>query len=359
MSAKVAAYLCRRGLRGCLNQSKGCTMGIFLYVSKHDHEDIVSIFKNGGYDELETALTREEAVIKLSLDDRDQPAYRPDLIVWDVSVDRSSLELCKKIKDMHNYCDVPIIVLSNSSTPEEFQTAFTYGVTDYVEKPMRTYELLTRVRSALKMKFEIDRRKSRERELVESTRQLSDLNTVLNRLSLIDALTSVPNRRCFDQSIEQEYKLSIRNKTPISLIMLDIDYFKNYNDAYGHQAGDLCLQKVAQCLTGCLRRPSDLVARYGGEEFAVILPDTDAKGVAFIAAKIKTAIEGLCIPHGLSEVEDRITLSQGCATYDSLEGTSVESLIESADKALYDAKKQGRNRITTYQAPRTVADKSA
>ena len=212
-----------------------------------------------------------------------------------------------------SYHEVPVIILSENTSQETFQMAFAYGASDFILKPIRNFELLTRVRSALKMKHEIVRRKSRERELLEATRQLSDLNTVLNRLSLIDSLTGVPNRRCFDQSLDQELRLSVRNASCLSLILIDIDYFKLYNYTYGHQAGDECLKSIAQCISSCLRRPSNLIARYGGEEFAAVLPDTDQAGAEFISKKLANAIEEANIAHDSSKISKFVTVSQGIA----------------------------------------------
>ncbi|MFK7822966.1 MAG: diguanylate cyclase [Oligoflexales bacterium] len=235
-------------------------MGIFVCIPKLEVKEIETILHNGGYSDLTWCYDAEKISKVLNLGGKSSPkAPATDLVLLDISSDRESIKQCKMIKESPLYNEVPVIILSENNSQETFQMAFAYGASDFIMKPIRNFELLTRVRSALKMKHEIDRRKSRERELLEVTRQLSDLNTVLNRLSLIDSLTGVPNRRCFDQSLDQELRLSVRNAFSLSLILIDIDYFKLYNDSYGHQAGDECLKSIAQCISLCLRRPSDLI----------------------------------------------------------------------------------------------------
>lgn len=303
-----------------------------------------SILHDGGYHDLSICYDPEEIPSLLNMNGHNSfKSTNVDLMLLDISSDRDAIKQCKAIKESSAFKEVPIIVLSENTLQETFQMAFAYGANDFITKPLRSFELLTRVRSALRMKHEIDSRKSREKELLEVTRQLSDLNAVLNRLSLIDSLTGVPNRRCFDQSLEQELRLSIRNNMNLSLILIDIDYFKLYNDTYGHQAGDKCIKAIAQCISSCLRRPSDLIARYGGEEFAAVLPDTDSTGAQFVAQKLARSLKEVKIIHESSKVSDIVTVSQGIATFSPDFEISASELIIAADKALYEAKGSGRN----------------
>jgi diguanylate cyclase (GGDEF)-like protein/PAS domain S-box-containing protein len=175
--------------------------------------------------------------------------------------------------------------------------------------------------------------------------QLEAANQELQRLACIDGLTQVANRRRFDEYLHTEWRRLAREKKPLSLILCDIDYFKLYNDTYGHLAGDLCLQQVAQVLHQSLKRPADLVARYGGEEFAMILPNTDITGAAFIAETIRRRVRGLEIPHAQSPVSQCVTLSLGVATQIPTTDTSAQALIAAADEALYRAKAEGRDRV--------------
>ena len=193
----------------------------------------------------------------------------------------------------------------------------------------------------------MDQRKEREKKLVEITKELKEANEHLKRLSSLDGLTGVANRRSFDERIELEWARSIRNLKPLALIMIDIDYFKPYNDRYGHQAGDDCLKKVASLITSSIHRTLDLAVRYGGEEFAVLLPDTDMEGAMGIAEKIRAAVEGMQIEHSGSKNNNFVTISLGVASKIPGRMEKSDLFIEAADKAMYIAKKEGRNRVKT------------
>jgi diguanylate cyclase (GGDEF)-like protein len=158
-------------------------------------------------------------------------------------------------------------------------------------------------------------------------------------------MTGLTNRRAFDEALDAEFRRSVRNGTPLSLLLIDVDHFKAFNDAYGHPEGDDCLKAVAKVLTKVLNRPGDLAARYGGEEFDAILPDTDAEGAMTIAESIRAAVQGLAIPH-IGGGTGIVTASIGGSAHTG-EGTvgSVETLVQEADNALYAAKAAGRNRV--------------
>lgn len=175
--------------------------------------------------------------------------------------------------------------------------------------------------------------------------QRKQAEEIVRRLSYIDGLTGIANRRFFDEQLTKEWQCSQRNGKPISLILCDIDHFKAYNDEYGHQKGDDCLRRVANGLLNLLKRPCDMVARYGGEEFVVILPETDENGAAVVAENLRAGIEALCLEHSKSLVSKYVTISLGIATLISKPGFLPSTLIEKADEALYEAKKEGRNRI--------------
>lgn len=167
----------------------------------------------------------------------------------------------------------------------------------------------------------------------------------MNKIASIDGLTQIPNRRRFDEHIEQQWKQMTRERSPICLILFDIDLFKQYNDTYGHLAGDDCLKQVAQVLNGCIHRPSDLIARYGGEEFAAILPQTTLEGAMEVARRVQTEIANLKILHEKSCVSDYLTLSIGIASSIPIPEQSFSKLLDEADQYLYLAKQQGRDRI--------------
>ena len=167
----------------------------------------------------------------------------------------------------------------------------------------------------------------------------------LEQVALLDELTGIPNHRCLEERLKIEFKRSKRTKQPLALLMIDVDFFKQYNDQYGHQAGDNCLRKIAQVLKGSLRRPADLAARYGGEEFVCLLPHTDNKGAHLIAKRLLTAVQELHIDHVSSKAYPTITISIGVAIYPSNNIRTQAALIKAADIQMYAAKKMGRNRI--------------
>jgi diguanylate cyclase (GGDEF)-like protein/PAS domain S-box-containing protein len=174
--------------------------------------------------------------------------------------------------------------------------------------------------------------------------QLKEVNQKLHRLAAVDSLTQIPNRRYFDAYLNAEWRRMAREQMPLSLILCDIDYFKHYNDTYGHPAGDACLRQVAAVLRKTLKRPADLVSRYGGEEFAIVLPNTNRRGMIWIAELIQQSVRGLNIAHRASCVSDRVTLSLGGATVVPSPGGFSQRLVDAADRALYQAKEEGRDR---------------
>jgi diguanylate cyclase len=183
----------------------------------------------------------------------------------------------------------------------------------------------------------------------ENSRYLKQNNLFLEQLSNMDGLTQVYNRRFFDSTIATEWKRAARNTSPLSLIMFDIDNFKNYNDTYGHQVGDECLQKIAKLAQTVTKRPSDVLARYGGEEFVIILPETNEEGALKVAETIRKAIQSLAIPNIYSNVLPIVTISVGVACLKPTPDTNHMMLIEKADQALYRAKSEGRNRVELYK----------
>jgi diguanylate cyclase (GGDEF)-like protein len=194
--------------------------------------------------------------------------------------------------------------------------------------------------------------KIQAQKLIEINQALEQANSSLEKLNNIDPLTQIANRRCFDNYLTTEWQRHLREQKPLTLILIDIDYFKHYNDHYGHQGGDDCLVQVAQTLTTVPQRITDLVARYGGEEFAVILPNTDIEGGLTIAELMKREIAALAIPHAKSEVCDYVTLSLGVASLIPTVATTIDDLIANADQALYAAKNKGRDRAIAYSLVR-------
>jgi diguanylate cyclase (GGDEF)-like protein len=189
---------------------------------------------------------------------------------------------------------------------------------------------------------------------VKKERLLREQAEALRGLAYIDGLTGIPNRRRLDEYLSDEFKRALRNRTSLSVIMLDIDYFKQYNDTYSHAGGDFCLQRIANAIKANLRRPADLVARYGGEEFSVILPDTPISAAVALAEDIRKHVESLSIPHEASQVTTHVTISMGVAGALPNADISASELLTQADAALYQAKKNGRNRVTLYREPAQI-----
>jgi diguanylate cyclase (GGDEF)-like protein len=202
---------------------------------------------------------------------------------------------------------------------------------------------------ALWIKRTMEREAELTRMLQERTQQLEEANSRLEALSFEDALTRVANRRAFDHSLDNEWRRAVRSRQPLSLLLLDIDHFKTFNDTYGHPAGDRCLASVAAALAGVPRRAGDRVARYGGEEFAALLPATDAAGAQAIAERMRVAVEALNVPH-TGAAGGRVTISVGSATVQAQETMSKDTLIAAADAGLYEAKRTGRNRVASALA---------
>lgn len=305
--------------------------------------------KKAGYEDLNFASSAQEAFDFLGISAKESTrtvVKRIDLILMDIVMPViDGIEACRIIKANEFMADIPIIIVTAKDDSEVLQLAFSAGAVDYIVKPVKKQELLARVRSVLKLRHEMDRRKARERELLEVTRQLEEANKTLQRFSYLDGLTGVSNRRFFDDTLNKEWKRAMREQQPLGMIMIDIDFFKAYNDYYGHQGGDDCLRKVAKTINAVPKRPTDFVARYGGEEFAVVLPNTDLEGVRVVAEQMLDDVRNLVIPHERSKVADRITISIGLVSSLPKKGQDCADLIKRADIALYNAKSEGRNRI--------------
>ncbi len=317
---------------------------------------IKSILEYAGYKDLLTANSALEAFKRLGMDSNATVSTDIDLILMDIVMpEMDGIEACRLIKSFEYLRDIPIIIVT--ATAKDLQMAFAAGATDYITKPLNKVELLARVSSALRLKREIDNRKAREQELMKLTQQLEELNQMLQRLSSLDGLTGIANRRHFDLILKQEWRRALRDATPLSLILIDVDFFKAYNDTYGHQMGDDCLKRVANSLKGVLKRPTDLIARYGGEEFVVLLPKTDVGGAIALAEEMRAGVEALGITHARSQATDRVTISLGVATVTPNPDSSHAELIAEADHALYQAKQEGRNRVKSSSSI-VIQDKS-
>lgn len=251
---------------------------------------------------------------------------QPDLILLDILMpDMDGLAVCRRLKGDSRTRDIPVLFLTALGGEAEEMRALEAGGIDFILKPISAPVLAARVRNQLELKHHQDR---------------------LRNLSLLDGLTGIANRRRMDQYLDTEWPRCSRSGQPLSLVMGDVDYFKAFNDGYGHGRGDECLRAVADVFHRALRRPADLAARYGGEEFMCVLPETEPEGARIVADQIMAQMEDLALPHAFSPIAPRVTVSVGIATATrpSL-ARSWKALAEEADLWLYEAKSHGRNRI--------------
>ncbi|MDJ0680886.1 MAG: diguanylate cyclase [Xenococcaceae cyanobacterium MO_167.B52] len=289
---------------------------------------------------------------------REAFATAPDVILLDINMpDIDGYEVCQQLKANKQTCEIPIIFVSALNQILDKVKAFSYGASDYITKPFQIEEVSARIENQLSIRRLQEKLETKNRELERINLQLQQeiysrsaaeselakINQKLQTLATVDSLTQLANRYHFENFLAQEWKRMRREKSPIGIILCDIDYFKLYNDNFGHQAGDICLQKVAQGISSQIRRPADLVARYGGEEFVVILPNTDSKGALKVANNIRQAVQALKLDHPYSQTSDLVTISLGVSSTIPNSDKSTAELLTIADQALYEAKKRGRN----------------
>lgn len=247
----------------------------------------------------------------------------PDLVLLDIVMPgMSGLEVCRQLKANLATADIPVIFVTSQDDPKEESACWDAGAVDFITKPINAQTTRNRVRAHLTLKHQAD---------------------VLRRLAWIDGLTGIPNKRQFDERMQQELRRCRRESMQLAVAVIDIDYFKAFNDTYGHLAGDDCLRKVAQAIHGSLLRPGDIVARVGGEEFACILLGFDLAGAREVGERIERAVRDLAIAHAHG-VEGRVTVSVGGSSILPGAGTSADVLIDGADQMLYAAKRAGRAR---------------
>ncbi len=280
--------------------------------------------ENEGYEVIEATNSEEALAAYLAL--------QPDLVLLDaVMPQMDGLTCCQHLQRLPGGDRTPILMITAAEDENLVTQVFDVGAADFIAKPINWTVLRQRVRRWLHQ--------------VKLYKQLETANQQLQRLACIDSLTQVANRHRFDQVLEQEIWQMERDQVPLSLILCDVDYFKLYNDTYGHQQGDRCLQEIASALQTAAQRPKDLVARYGGEEFAIILPHTNATGAVRVAQKIREQIKAAQIEHSASPISPYVTLSLGIACAMPGEIVTASRLIRAADLGLYRAKHQGRDRL--------------
>ena len=249
----------------------------------------------------------------------------PDVVLLDYKMPgMDGHEALAEIRRAPELADTPIIFVTADGRDELEVHSIELGAVDFVTKPVHAKILITRIKSHIEIKNRQDG---------------------LRKLALIDGLTGIPNRRQFDETLDREWRRTMRDGGWLSLAMIDIDYFKQFNDTYGHSAGDDCLKSVAEQIVSCLQRPADLAARFGGEEFACVLPQTDLPGAKLVGDSMYQRMRDAAIPHTQSEVADHLTVSIGIVSVSSGSDVQAVSIIEAADRLLYGAKQAGRNRV--------------
>ncbi len=268
-----------------------------------------------------SAATNGRQALKLAA------ACAPDLILLDVMMpEMDGYEACAALRADPQLSSIPIIFITALADVEDETRGLDLGAVDYITKPFKESIVRVRVRTHLELKRQRD---------------------ILQQLSHFDGLTGIPNRRAFDERLDQEWRRAVRAHEPLAAVMIDVDHFKQYNDTHGHLAGDDCLRQIASAVADGLMRGGDFVARYGGEEFVGLISGVDGEGLAEVAEKLRAGVEALQIPHGVSPVSPWVTISIGAASCRPMQETPPPTLIEAADQQLYIAKQLGRNRIQT------------
>ncbi|HTJ25159.1 MAG TPA: diguanylate cyclase [Candidatus Limnocylindria bacterium] len=263
----------------------------------------------------------------------------PDLVLLDVEMpEMNGYAVAREMRRSDDEGHwIPIIFLSGRVADEDVAKGLEAGGDDYMTKPVSPVVLRAKL-SAMRRITDMQQR------LREVGKQLQDVNRTLVKLSSLDGLTGIPNRRSFDTALEREWQRGMRDARPLALILGDVDFFKRYNDTYGHQSGDACLQAVAKALLQTARRTTDVVARFGGEEFAILLADMPVAGAMEVAARALESVRALQLPHASSDVAEYVTMSLGVSVCVPSHALTSDRLVEAADAALYRAKSEGRNR---------------
>ncbi|MDQ2078439.1 diguanylate cyclase domain-containing protein [Marinimicrobium sp. ABcell2] len=266
-----------------------------------------------------------------------------DLIIMDVEMPGlDGFETTRLIREWLGGHWVPIIFLTGKNEDYSYREGIEAGGDDYLIKPISPVIIKAKIRAMAR--------------IAEMRDQLKQLNAELAVLSQLDSLTQILNRRTFNEQAEHEWLLAVRHQSPTSVLMIDVDHFKPYNDHYGHPAGDECLKRVTEAMKKCLHRPSDLLGRYGGEEFIALLPNTDSAGAERVGECINQSVRALALEHKNSPTASVVTVSVGGATCNYTTGHKLEDVIKSADRALYKVKNSGRDscRVEDLASHRTL-----
>lgn len=316
-----------------------------LIVDDSDMDRLLlrTFLERAGYREVQAVGSAREAFHLLGMPRPEPERVQPDVILMDWGLgELDGIEACRRIKAVERLAGIPIVMVTANTDGQVLKEAFEAGVADYVTKPTREVEFLARIRGIESVKREQDARKAHERELEDLARRLEASNLMLLRVASLDSLTAVPNRRRFEDALEQEWRRAMRDQAPISVILVALDAFTAYNDTYGAPAGDQCLKRVAGLLSRQVRRSGDLVARWEGDAFAILLPATHAEGAQYVAETLRAGVEAMESP--VSQ-PGRVTASFGVATAVPRRGTEPDPLIRAAQQALAQAQGVGPNQV--------------
>jgi diguanylate cyclase (GGDEF)-like protein len=265
-----------------------------------------------------SAKSGEEALSRIE-------ANPPDLILMDIVMSGiDGFEVLKRLKEAPETKNIPVMIITGLNNDADEEKGLLLGAVDYIAKPFKNAIVLARVKTHIQI-----------------VRQIR----MIERLGLVDPLTDIPNRRCFNERLSIEWRRAVRDSRPISFMMMDVDKFKTYNDTYGHPQGDVLLKTIAGIFKATVNRPGDIAARLGGEEFGVLLPETDLKGALRIAEDIRSQVEAARVSTADGKTETRTTISIGVVSLVPTTESSSEEFIAKADELLYRAKESGRNRV--------------
>jgi diguanylate cyclase (GGDEF)-like protein len=268
-------------------------------------------------------------------------ALVPDLILLDIMMpEMDGFQVCRKLKGSEHTAAIPVIYVTAVVSHQEEARGLECGAIDYITKPISPPVVAIRVKNHLELT-------RRSRMLEALSEELARKNRQLQLLARMDGLTGLANRRFLDETLDAEVRRAQRCGTPLSLIMCDIDFFKRYNDRYGHQAGDDALRRIGNMLQRLFQRGSDFPCRYGGEEFAIVLPETGAEQATHLAEHLRSSMCEEALPHAFSDVAGCVTLSIGVVSAPASEGRNAQWYLSQADAALYRSKEEGRNLTTT------------
>lgn len=284
-------------------------------------------------------------------------AQEPLIVLLDwVLPGLDGLELCRRLKEGKLAARHYVIMLTGEKNGEDdIVEGFAAGADDFLLKPVSARELSCRLsvgKRILTYQYQLEQRNQTLEEttsVMEAVvRQLNQVNTRLKEISMIDELTGIANRRSLEEYLDREWRHAQRQQEPLAVILIDVDYFKLYNDTYGHQAGDECLRAIAAVLADNAKRSTDVAARYGGEEFAVVLRGANPLGGKVVAETIRQQVEALQVEHKSSSVASYVTITLGVAAVIPDSGSNYMEIIKHADEALYRAKSEGRNKTVVF-----------